>query len=499
MIYLTYIALVVYAVSLLFILLFALAQFNLLFNYVRAQKNQVNLPNLDVSQSENVPYVTVQLPLYNELYVVERLLNNIVLLNYPKDKLEIQILDDSTDESFELTALKVKELKAAGFDICHITRTDRSGFKAGALKVGLKSAKGKYIAIFDADFLPQPNWLLETIPYFTNENIGLVQTRWGHINRTHSLLTRVQAFALDVHFTLEQVGRNSKDHFINFNGTAGVWSKECILDAGNWEGDTLTEDLDLSYRAQLKNWKFKYLESVETPAELPIEISAARSQQFRWNKGGAENFQKMLKKVWSSKTVCSKTKIHGVLHLLNSTMFLNVLIVALLSVPMLYIKNEYAHLEGYFLVINFFLVSTVLFFLCYWQMYKKIHGGGIKHFCAFVAMFFIFFAIAMGFSLNNSIAVLEGHLGKRSEFVRTPKFNSMANTDLLMKNKYIRNKISYKVILEGILATYFLFGLYSAFVVGAQEGDFGLFPFHLMLVMGFGYVFINSIVSLKRA
>ena len=196
-----------------------------------------------------------------------------------------------------------------------------------SLKEGLNSAKGELIAIFDADFLPESDWLLKTVGHFKNPEVGVVQTRWSHLNRDYSILTQVQAFALDAHFTLEQVGRNSKGHFINFNGTAGIWRKETILDAGNWQGDTLTEDLDLSYRAQLKKWKFVYLENVTTPAELPIVISAARSQQFRWNKGGAENFQKMFRKVLSSKNLTFKTKFHGILHLLNSTMFLNVLIV----------------------------------------------------------------------------------------------------------------------------------------------------------------------------
>lgn len=492
----TYITLVVYGASLLFILLYAIAQFNLLINYRKAQNRDDILASFSLDEPDKLPLVTVQLPVYNELYVVERLLDNIAKLKYPADKLEVQVLDDSTDESLELTATKVKELRKRGLDITQIVRQDRSGFKAGALKEGLKIAKGEFVAIFDADFLPQEDWLLDTLPYFQNTKIGLVQTRWSHINRNHSLLTRVQAFALDAHFTLEQVGRNSKGHFINFNGTAGIWRKKCILDAGNWEGDTLTEDLDLSYRAQLKNWEFKYLENVETPAELPIEISAARSQQFRWNKGGAENFQKMLKRVLASESTSLKTKMHGILHLLNSTMFMNILIVAVLSIPMLYIKNEYAHLRGYFIVMSFFLVSTLLFFLCYWQMYKATHGKSGKHFFEYIAMFFTFFSVAMGFSLNNTIAVLEGHWGKRSEFVRTPKFNiqqSIANATI--KNKYVKNRISGKVILEGFFALYFIFGLYSAFVVGDQGGDFGLFPFHLMLVVGFGYVFIQSVTG----
>jgi cellulose synthase/poly-beta-1,6-N-acetylglucosamine synthase-like glycosyltransferase len=472
-----------------------LSQRNLLFNDLRAQRNKDDAPKFDFSDPAQIPYITIQLPVYNELYVMERLLDNIALLEYPQDKLEIQVLDDSTDESFESTAAHIIRLRESGLDIKHVTRADRSGFKAGALKEGLKVAKGEYIAIFDADFLPEPNWLSRTVPYFRDRTIGVVQTRWGHINRDYSLLTKVQAFALDAHFTLEQVGRNSQGHFINFNGTAGIWRKQCILDAGNWEGDTLTEDLDLSYRAQLKNWKFKYLEDVETPAELPVVISAARSQQFRWNKGGAENFQKMLKQVVRSKNISSKTKAHGILHLLNSTMFLNVLIVALLSIPMLYIKNEYAHLKPYFYVMSFFVVSTIIFFICYWHMFKSIYGGGFKQFIKYIGMFFTFFSIAMGFSLHNSIAVIEGHIGKRSDFIRTPKFNISELKDSWKGNKYIKKNISLNVIFEGILMLYFAFGMYSAFIVGDQGGDFGLFPFHLMLFIGFGFVFFKSLTS----
>lgn len=344
---------------------------------------------------------------------MERLLDNIAKLRYPREKLEIQVLDDSTDESVLSTAAHIKRLQATGLDIQHIRRENRQGFKAGALKEGLAIAKGEFIAIFDADFLPKPCWLEKTVPYFKDQAIGVVQTRWGHINRNYSTLTKIQAFALDAHFTLEQVGRNSQGHFINFNGTAGIWRKTCIYDAGNWEGDTLTEDLDLSYRAQLKKWKFKYLEDVETPAELPVIISAARSQQFRWNKGGAENFQKMLKRILVSDTISLKTKIHGMLHLLNSSMFTCIFLVAVLSIPMLYIKNEYEHLKIYFLVMSFFIVSTLIFFICYWFMYKRTYGGGFVNFIKYIGAFFSFFSIAMGFSLHNTIAVLEGHFGKK--------------------------------------------------------------------------------------
>lgn len=489
----------IYGISLLFILFYALAQLNLLVNYLKAQKKKDHGPKFNLNNSDEVPYITIQLPLYNELYVVERLLNNIALIEYPKDKLEIQVLDDSTDESIESTAKHIKELQATGLDITHIRRDDRTGFKAGALKEGLKIAKGEFIAIFDADFMPQKEWLLNTVPYFKDPEIGVVQTRWGHLNRNYSLLTKIQAFALDAHFTLEQVGRNSKGHFINFNGTAGLWRKECIYDAGNWEGDTLTEDLDLSYRAQLKNWKFKYLENVETPAELPVVISAARSQQFRWNKGGAENFQKMVKRVVSSNELSFKTKFHGVMHLLNSTMFLNVFIVAVLSIPMLYIKNQYEDLRGYFIVMSFFVMSSIIFFICYWFMYRNINGKGYKNFFTYVGHFFAFFSIAMGFSLHNTLAVLEGHIGKKSEFVRTPKFNISTLKDSWKGNKYLAKNISKNIIIEGILLLYFVFGLASAYLVtvigGAEKVDFGLVPFHLMLVIGFGFVFFKSLTS----
>ena len=489
------IIILIYSVALLLIFLYALAQLNLLSNYLKARKQHHIAPKFDFSKENEIPHVTIQLPVYNELYVMDRLLENIAKIDYPKDKLEIQVLDDSTDESFEETAKHIKQLQMSGLDIKHVTRVNRDGFKAGALKEGLKTAKGEYIAIFDADFLPKEDWLKKTIPYFKDADIGVVQTRWGHLNRDYSILTRVQAFALDAHFTLEQVGRNSKGHFINFNGTAGVWRKECIMDAGNWEGDTLTEDLDLSYRAQLKNWKFKYLEEVETPAELPVVISAARSQQFRWNKGGAENFQKMAKRVFRSEDISFKTKIHSFLHLLNSTMFLNILIVAILSIPMLYIKNEYEHLKVYFFVMSFFVVSTLIFFISYWFTYKSIYGGGFKSFLKYFAMFFTFFSVAMGFSLHNSIAVLEGHFGKKSEFIRTPKFNLGDLNTNWKENKYLTKNISPNIILEGVLMLYFAFGMYSAFVVGDQGGDFGLFPFHLMLFLGFGFVFFKSLLS----
>lgn len=487
----TYLIITIYSISLLLIFFYSLAQLNLLVNYLGYKRRNREAPKFNLLDPKEIPFVTIQLPIYNEEYVVERLLENISKIEYPMSKLEIQVLDDSTDDSVLDTAKRIKALQETGLDIKHIRRTNRKGFKAGALKEGLLMAKGEFIAIFDADFLPSSDWLKKTIIYFKDREIGVVQTRWGHINREYSTLTRIQAFALDAHFTLEQVGRNAKGHFINFNGTAGIWRKECILDAGNWEGDTLTEDLDLSYRAQLKNWKFKYLEDVETPAELPVVISAARSQQFRWNKGGAENFRKSVWSVINARNISFKTKFHGVMHLLNSSMFLCVFTVAVLSIPMMYIKNSFDHLGWIFEATKFFILSTIILFVCYWFTYKSIQGSSFDNFVDYIRIFFTFFSVALGFSLHNSIAVLEGHIGKRSEFVRTPKFNLNSLKDSWKGNKYLTTKMSPNMILEAALMLYFLFGMYSAIPLN----DFGLFPFHFMLFLGFGYVFFKSLLA----
>ena len=485
---LSYIILIIYSIAILLIFLYGLAQLNLLFNYLKSKKTIKKHEQFDFTNPNEIPHITIQLPIYNEKYVVERLLIQVSKLQYPSDKLEIQVLDDSTDDSVLQTSKLINQIAQTGIDIKHITRTNRVGFKAGALKEGLEIAKGEFIAIFDADFLPEKDWLLKTVPYFKNDKIGVVQTRWGHLNKKYSILTKIQAFALDAHFTLEQVGRNSKLHFINFNGTAGIWRKKCIFDAGNWESDTLTEDLDLSYRAQLKKWEFIFLEDVVTPAELPAILSAARSQQFRWNKGGAENFVKMKHRVMNSTSLPLKTKLHGLLHLLNSSMFLCIFTMAVLSIPVLFIKNQYSHISLYFDIMVFFIVTSIIFFICYWNTYKVIEGKGFVNFSKYTGLFFTFYSIAMGFSFQNSIAVLEGLFGKKSEFIRTPKLNIEALKEKWKENSYISKKISKYTIFEGLLMLYFLFGL----IAGYHFNDFALYPFHLMLFFGFSYVFFNS-------
>lgn len=463
---------------------------SLVINYKKGKKEQQkqSLSFLDIHKMD-VPHVTIQLPVYNELYVVERLIDTIANFNYPKDKLEIQVLDDSTDESIQITANKVVEVKELGIDIKHIQRKNRTGFKAGALDCGLKVAKGEFIAIFDADFIPDPNFLLKTIPYFQNPRIGVVQTRWGHINKNYSLLTKLQAFGLDAHFTIEQLGRNQGGHFINFNGTAGVWRKECISEAGGWEHDTLTEDLDLSYRAQLKGWKFKFLENVVTDAELPVVMSALKNQQFRWTKGGAENFIKMRSRILKNKKVPLKTKIHGIFHLFNSAIFLCVFTTAFFSVPVLFIKYNHPEFDMVFNISSLFLICTAMLMVFYWTSYQDKSKNVFLNVKRFFSNFLLFLSSSMGLSLHNSVAVMEGYLGKKSSFIRTPKFNIVTNKDKWKGNKYLVNNINTITILEGLMTLYFLFGIISAFLLN----DYGLLPFHIMLFWGFGFVFWLSI------
>ncbi len=436
--------------------------------------------------------VTVQLPVFNEKYVIERLIDSVVQLDYPKDKLEIQVLDDSTDESIELAARKIKEYQLLGYNIQHIFRSDRVGFKAGALAYGTKSAKGEFLAIFDADFVPDPSFLKRTVPYFESSKIGCVQTRWSHLNKDYSVLTKMQAFGLDAHFTVEQTGRNSAQSFINFNGTAGIWRKACIEDAGGWSADTLTEDLDLSYRAQLKGWKFQYAEDVESPAELPVIMPAIKSQQFRWNKGAAETARKNLGKVLRSDRTLM-TKFHAFFHLNNSSVFLYLFAAALLSIPVLLIKVEDPVFDslkafGHFLFFGFLSVTA--------YFYTSTQVLGLEHPKRyFFKVFPVFLTISLGLSFHNSLAVAEGLLGKKTAFIRTPKFNILSKKDSWIGNRYIKLRLDWQTIVEGLLACYFGFGILMAF----HMDDFIMIIFHVMLTLGFSAIFVHSIRALRHA
>jgi cellulose synthase/poly-beta-1,6-N-acetylglucosamine synthase-like glycosyltransferase len=380
-----YILLFLYCVTLLYITIYCLAQFQLLYYYKKNKLEETK--SVMPGKEEEFPFVTIQLPIFNELYVVERLIDNIVQIEYPSDRLEIQVLDDSTDETMELCRKKVEEQRAKGVNIEWIHRVDREGFKAGALRDGMARARGEFIAIFDADFLPRPDFLLRTIPYFEDEDVGVVQTRWEHINRDYSMLTRLQAMQLNVHFTVEQQGRAAGNVFLQFNGTAGVWRRETIEDAGGWEADTLTEDLDLSYRAQLKGWRIVYLEKVGSPAELPAEMNGLKSQQFRWMKGGAENARRLLPKVWKSELPL-RQKLHSTFHLMASSVFLFVFMAGFLSVPMVFALQEIQFDSTFF---TFSLAGLVSIIVIYYvgNVEAELHkeGSNLKNIFKFLILF----------------------------------------------------------------------------------------------------------------
>lgn len=485
--------LLTYGTALMLILVYSIMQLTLVINYRRNKKRKDPISEVQQKKSVDWPFVTIQLPIYNERYVVERLIDAVSAMDYPADRFEIQVLDDSIDDTIEISESKVREVLKKGIQIQLLRRSERIGYKAGALDYGLKQASGEYIAIFDADFIPDPEFLKKTIPAFLDPKTGVVQTRWGHINKDYSLLTKLQAFGLDAHFTVEQNGRNAGGHFINFNGTAGIWRKDCINDAGGWEYDTLTEDLDLSYRAQLKGWKFKYLESVVTPAELPVVMSALKNQQFRWTKGGAENFVKMFRRILKHKTLPFKTKVHGIFHLFNSAIYLCVFITALFSVPILFIKHSQPQYEMVFNISSLFLICTTILMLFYWTSYQEKNRGFFKSVRWFLRDFFLFLSASMGLSLHNSVAVIEGYTGKKSAFIRTPKFNILQRNDRWKNNAYMQQSIPWLTFLEGLMALYFLFAIICSFVL--QE--YGLFPFHVMLFWGFSYIFWLSVRQLK--
>ena len=471
-----WLVLVMYALFLSFIFVYSLSQLHLLVCYWR------RVPKDDIAWSDELPRVTVQLPVYNERYVIERLIDAVMALDYPKELLEVQVLDDSDDETSELALLSAQKWIEKGFDVVYLNRLRREGFKAGALAYGLEKMKGEFVAIFDADFIPDPDFLKSVIPHFSNPKVGLVQTRWGHLNRHYNLLTEMQAFALDAHFTIEQIGRSESHSFINFNGTAGVWRKETISDSGGWSSDTLTEDLDLSYRAQMNGWEFVYMQDVVSPAELPITMNALKTQQFRWTKGAAECAVKNLGKVWRSDRLSLQTKLHGHFHLLNSSIFIHVLVVALLSIPILLVRSKIE--DGVWIDVLglFFSMSVVILSLFYFASYRSLNQGFVLF--QFISRFIIFLSMSMGMSLHNSIAVLEGYFGVKTPFIRTPKFNLQADKKAWKANVYLRNTSVMLLLVEGALSILCA----GAILLGVYLEDYGLIPFHLLLSVGFGLV-----------
>jgi cellulose synthase/poly-beta-1,6-N-acetylglucosamine synthase-like glycosyltransferase len=432
------------------------------------------------------PRVTIQLPIFNERYVVERLIKSVCRLEYPKDLLEIQVLDDSSDDTADIANKLVEQMEERGFDIHYIRRKSRIGFKAGALKEGLKTARGELVGIFDADFIPQPEFLKETIPYFTDPKVGMIQTRWGHINSDYSSLTRAQSIGIDGHFAVEQAARDWSGFFMNFNGTAGVWRKETIEDAGGWQADTLTEDLDLSYRAQLRGWKLKFLTEVVCPAEVPVTITAFKSQQHRWAKGSIQTAKKNLGKLFTS-DIPLLVKIQAFLHLTHYMVHPMMLLVVLTSIPMLYTQWFFNSLHFPIMIVTLLCLATFGPSSMY-VFSQRILYLDWKSRIKFLPMLM---CLGTGIAVNNTRAVLEALLDVKSGFVRTPKYG-IKNQNDCWRGKCYSIPLSVTSVLEFFLGVYSLVGLllflmFSRYLVS---------PFLLIYTAGFFYVFF---LSLKQA
>jgi len=435
---------------------------------------------------EALPVVTVQLPLFNELYVTERLIDAACALDYPREKLQIQVLDDSTDESVEVARRKVDEWKAKGVDIEYVHRTDRTGYKAGALDNGLKTAKGEFVALFDADFVPNPDFLQQTVHHFTDAKVGCVQARWGHINKEYSILTRLQSIFLDGHFVMEHAARNRSGRFFNFSGTAGLWRTSAIADAGGWQHDTLTEDLDLSFRAQLKGWRFVFVQDVVTPAELPVDMNGFKSQQHRWVKGSMQTSKKLLKDVIKA-PIPLHVKSEGVVHLMGNTAYLLTLFLALMLFPVTYFRPKLEMKTSVLLDLVVFASATLSVCVFYLTSQKELYGlRGVLRTILYTPMLL---SMGIGMCISNARAVIEGLTSRGGEFVRTPKYAIHQNRDTFVGKKY---KVTLKRILPFLeLAIGLGFGwvIYYSFM----HQMYGAIPFQMLFFVGFTYVAFLSL------
>jgi cellulose synthase/poly-beta-1,6-N-acetylglucosamine synthase-like glycosyltransferase len=454
-------------------------------NYRRAMREHGEIKNrfYQTLPSRKWPRVTIQLPIYNERYVIERLIDSICRLDYPKHLLEIQVLDDSTDDTVNFARFCVEKRKARGFDIVYLHRENRTGYKAGALKAGLKAARGDLVAIFDADFVPGRAFLRETIPYFTDPKVGMLQTRWGHLNSDYSILTRVQSIGIDGHFSVEQASRAWGGLFTNFNGTAGIWRKQAIKDAGGWQADTLTEDLDLSYRAQLKGWKLTFAPGVVCPAEVPVTINAFKSQQHRWAKGSIQTAKKNLAKLFKS-DVSMLVKIQAFLHLTHYMIHPMMLLVVLTSIPMLYTQWYFNNLAYPVMIFTLLCLATLgpsSMYLFSQRILYRDWKSRIKYLPFLMC-------IGTGIAVNNTKAVLEAFFDIKSGFIRTPKYGIEHRQDR-WKGKHYAIPLNSTSILEFILGLYSLTGLilflfFSKYLVS---------PFLMIFTAGFFSVFFLSI------
>mgnify|MGYP001577001443 CR=1 FL=1 len=429
------------------------------------------------------PRVTVQLPVYNEQYVVERLLDAAASLDYPSERLEIQLLDDSSDATSEIAAARIAWWRSRGLNVAHVRRADRSGFKAGALQHGLERASGDLLAIFDADFVPPPGFLRALVPYFQDETVGMVQSRWEHLNETYSLLSRAQAISLDGHFVVEHTARMVGGSYFNFNGTAGILRKACIRDAGGWQSDTLTEDLDLSYRAQMKGWRFVFAPHVSCPAELPVEMNAFKAQQHRWVKGSIQVARKLLPAIWRSPAPLA-VKIEATFHLTYNVAYVALLLLSLIVYPVVLERYESRSLLFTVADALLFLTATASTLVYFGVAQNDLRGGWRKRiqYLPFVM------ALGIGLAVNNTRAVLGALFGTRGAFIRTPKFRIAGRGDSWRRKGY-RAPVGGWALLELALGGYFAWAMVSLF----HTARFASIPFFLLYLFGFLYVGVLSV------
>lgn len=479
--------LALYAVLMVIITVYSFHAYLMVYLYHRRGRNR----RLETVRFEQWPTVTVQLPIYNEQYVVERLIAASCRLEYPRDRLEIQVLDDSTDETQAIARSLVDRYRSQGVNIVYLHRDDRTGFKAGALRAGLHCAAGEFLAIFDADFVPPADFLVRMMPHFAHQRIGLVQARWGHINGDASLLTRGQAIGLDAHFVIEHGARNAAGIFMNFNGTAGIWRKRAIIEAGNWQDDTLTEDMDLSYRAQLAGWRFVYVNDVVCPAEVPAEVHGFKNQQYRWAKGAIQTAKKLLPRIWRDRTIPLLLKWEATIHLTNHIVFPVILLVAALSFPMLAIKVTQSASRGFFIGATVFTVSAFSYPLFYIYAQKEINRDWRKRACFLPVLM----AGAVGLSVVNTKAVLGALLGRQSPFVRTPKYNLRAGQKRGWQGTKYRSALNATFFLELLLGAYTTVAL----VYAVRHAQLASLPFIGLYWLGFLFIGSLSVVHAFRA
>ena len=463
--------------------LYGLHRYTMAYHYFKFRKNYNPNPPLHFDE---LPLVTVQLPIFNEQFVIDRLIEAVCAMEYPREKLEIQVLDDSTDETCEVASGIVERYAALGHNIVYIHRTNRHGFKAGALDAGLKIAKGEFVAIFDADFVPPPDWLMKVIHHFAESGIGMVQTRWTYLNRDYSILTQIEAILLDGHFVLEHGARARSGEFFNFNGTAGMWRRQAIYDGGGWQHDTLTEDTDLSYRSQMAGWKFKYLPDVECPSELPIEMTASQTQQARWAKGLIQTSIKILPQGFRSKAPM-RNKIEAVYHLTANLSYPLMVIMSALLIPAMICRFYQGWFQMLLIDVPLFTASSFSIAVFYVMSEREIFPKTWKK-----TIYYLPFLMALGIGLTvtNTKAVLEALLGIKSAFVRTPKYRVAQKGEKSQATKY-RKRLKLTPWIELLLGCYFAAAIYYTFA----NDNFFTAPFLILFVVGYWYTGLMSLLQ----